>query len=245
LVKPFSKRYFKVVNNKLRLIRKSWKSLRKLLCSGKISESTYNEVYKIIKNDKSFLEKKRWNMIEKIKLNLEELDTIINSLEILFAKTEVNYAAGEISKEIYERDKRILSSGIEALKKRLKEMKGLLESAMGALPLTKEDLEKILSKVPASKAFYFYTDYGNYTGRCAQSLEEFAKVIKNIEVQSIRFHLKRGDFQSWIRYLGDRELAKRIDSLRDIDLNDEELREKVYTYVEERVRELRKLLSIL
>jgi tRNA acetyltransferase TAN1 len=56
-----------------------------------------------------------------------------------------------------------------------------------------------LKKVPKEKAFYFFTSIGNYTGKKASSPNEFLERIKEIDYESLDFHLYRGDFQKWFR----------------------------------------------
>jgi hypothetical protein len=58
--------------------------------------------------------------------------------------------------------------------------------------------DTVLKPVPREKAFYFYSDIGNYTGKSAASLKEFAEKIEDVDVKSLGFHLRRGDFENWI-----------------------------------------------
>ena len=66
-----------------------------------------------------------------------------------------------------------------------------------------------MKKVPREKGFYFFTSIGNYTGKEASSLQEFLEKIREIETESVEFHLDRGDFQKWFREVW------RIDKLAD------------------------------
>ena len=70
--------------------------------------------------------------------------------------------------------------------------------------------------------FHFFMPDGHYTGETALSLCSFLKDITHVDRESISFHLKRGDFQKWIRgTLGDNELAAEIAELEkfpDVDL---------------------------
>ncbi|MDH5754277.1 MAG: DUF5752 family protein [Candidatus Bathyarchaeota archaeon] len=101
------------------------------------------------------------------------------------------------------------------------------------------DSFKVLRKLSREDAFYFFTSIGNYTGRFARCLEEFLSVIKDVDVKSLEFHLKRGDFGKWIRLsIGDGELAERVGKLRDVGLKGDDLRRRLYNVVSERCREL-------
>ena len=72
--------------------------------------------------------------------------------------------------------------------------------------------KKILSSVSYEKGFHFFTDIGKETGEPAINLSGFYEELRVIELQSVRFHFQRKDFQNWVKnVLGDPELAQRID----------------------------------
>ncbi len=99
----------------------------------------------------------------------------------------------------------------------------------------------ILRIVPANHAFYFFTDSGQYTDRCSVCLADFCNAIQIIDVKSVEFHFKRGDFVIWIREtLGDNELANEI-NLVNKTLQGEELRTTIYKTVDARLIKLKKL----
>jgi len=98
---------------------------------------------------------------------------------------------------------------------------------------------KGLRNLSREGAFYFFTSIGNYTGRFARCLEEFLSVIKDVDVESLEFHLHRGDFEKWIKNgIGDCELAEKIGKFRDAELNGDDLRRSLCYVVSERCREL-------
>ena len=79
---------------------------------------------------------------------------------------------------------------------------------------------------------------GHYTGETAMSLCSFLRDMDGVDVQSIRFHFDRGDFQKWLRTtIGDGELARTIDKL-DKKISEENLREKLADIVQKRISEL-------
>jgi len=79
---------------------------------------------------------------------------------------------------------------------------------------------------------------GFYTGETAMSLCAFLRDLGRIDVQSIRFHFERGDFQKWIRItIGDEELAQRIDKL-DKQVSEETLQKQLTDVVQKRISEL-------
>ena len=79
---------------------------------------------------------------------------------------------------------------------------------------------------------------GHYTGETALSLCSFLRHMGSVDVQSIRFHFERGDFQKWIRTtIGDEELAQRIDRL-DKTVPQENLGQLLADVVQKRISEL-------
>jgi hypothetical protein len=101
-----------------------------------------------------------------------------------------------------------------------------------------ETAQKILRPVPYEQGFHFFMPDGHYTGETAMSLCAFLRDLGRIDVQSIRFHFERGDFQKWIRItIGDEELAQRIDKL-DKQVSEETLQKQLTDVVQKRISEL-------
>jgi hypothetical protein len=92
--------------------------------------------------------------------------------------------------------------------------------------------------VPYSQGFHFFLPDGHYTGETALSLCSFLRDLGSIDLQSIRFHFERADFQKWIRtIIGDEELAHRMDKL-DKKLPEETLQQQLTDIVQKRISEL-------
>ena len=105
-------------------------------------------------------------------------------------------------------------------------------------PIAKSTAEKILAPVPYAKGFHFFTSVGIYTGETAISLEHFSREIQTIPLESIEFHIKRGDFQKWIAgTLGDDELAEEIGCVEE-NLSGEPLRKRILKVINARITEL-------
>lgn len=95
------------------------------------------------------------------------------------------------------------------------------------------------SKTDQVAPFYFYIDIGKYAGMSASSYEEFLTCIKKIDTKSLSFHLKRGDFEKWVsNILNDKELAKKIEKIKNQKLWGQALRNRLYHAVSERQEEL-------
>jgi NDP-sugar pyrophosphorylase family protein len=78
---------------------------------------------------------------------------------------------------------------------------------------------------PMEKAFYFYTDFGQYTGLLATSIEGFVDALERVPIESIEFHTKRRDYERWTRgVLGSNELADAIENFRRTTVTGEALR---------------------
>ncbi len=94
-----------------------------------------------------------------------------------------------------------------------------------------------IQTVDYEKGFHFFNGSGNYEGETATSLVTFQFILESINIDSIKYHMGRGDFQKWIReVLCDDALAKKID---DINLNipDQELRSELINSVKESLKE--------
>ncbi len=101
-----------------------------------------------------------------------------------------------------------------------------------------EKAQKILSPVPYERGFHFFAPDGHYSGETATSLCSFLSDLKHLDIQSIRFHFERRDFQKWLRTtIGDEELAQKIDEI-DKTTPDEPLRQQLSETVQKRISEL-------
>ena len=94
-------------------------------------------------------------------------------------------------------------------------------------------------ELPPEKAFYFYRNLGEPLGVSASTLVEFQKKLANVEPASVKFHVERGDFQNWLRMLGEVDSAEKIDGLKGKGTLPEEMRGRVATLVAESLRSKR------
>jgi hypothetical protein len=103
--------------------------------------------------------------------------------------------------------------------------------------------ERILAPVNPERAFYFYAGMGEPVGTAANSLREFVEKAKTVQAKSLEFHLGRGDFENWVRMLGDPELVKALVKLRGSGLSGEKLRAELVRVIQTRVRQLQRSVS--
>jgi len=107
---------------------------------------------------------------------------------------------------------------------------GLVRKIGGGYGITEKGKAILKAITPVSKdmAFHFYTDVGHPTGFSAESLKEFYEIIKRVTVESLEFHLYRGDFENWINAaFKDAALAGKLASLKNSGLKGEELKKEI------------------
>jgi hypothetical protein len=108
------------------------------------------------------------------------------------------------------------------------------KKALGVPKIDREDARTILAQVQQSKSFHFYASLGKPLSLRASSLQDFCDNIEKVNVDSIEFHVNRGDFEAWFAGLGDVELAKKAALLKEKKMVGEELRLRLYEIVDKR-----------
>ena len=104
--------------------------------------------------------------------------------------------------------------------------------------LDSEDSSKILRTVPIPEGFHFYKGVGEPTSVIATGLSSFIEKLESVDLNSVDFHFKHGDFEKWISHvLGDQVLSERIGSI-DRETHGNELKRKLTATVNNRIREL-------
>ncbi len=82
--------------------------------------------------------------------------------------------------------------------------------------------------LPDDKAFHFFRSEGEYLWIKARNVRELLEHLEHIPVESVMFHLHRGDLQSWLRNMfGLDELASELDSIAKEPVGGEEKRRLV------------------
>lgn len=110
--------------------------------------------------------------------------------------------------------------------------------AVGALP---EMAKKVFLPVPLDKCFLFYVGSGTdkFTGMSACNLSDFREKAQTVNVESLEFHVRRGDVEKWIRdVLGDEKLADEIKRVRSMGLDGEVLRTRFLEILDSRIKQL-------
>jgi mannose-1-phosphate guanylyltransferase/phosphomannomutase len=109
--------------------------------------------------------------------------------------------------------------GSEIMARKVETKKGNKKEAVKSSTLTSKN-EKGQMQVSPEKAFYFWSD-DHFLGVRASSLEEFAKVLEEVDPTSIRYHLSRGDFQNWLT--NELEEPALAEALNKVDANQSDL----------------------
>ncbi|MCK5562738.1 alpha-amylase, partial [Candidatus Bathyarchaeota archaeon] len=112
------------------------------------------------------------------------------------------------------------------------------------LELEKPELaaKRILRQIPVGKGFTFFYKLGQPTDWTVHSLDDFYSALKDVAFKSIRFHLKRGDFERWLRQVvGDDKLADELVDVSKKKIKGRKLRKSVLDLVKARIKELKEM----
>lgn len=112
-----------------------------------------------------------------------------------------------------------------------------------AIPHIRHLHKYLRATLPEWKWFYFHEPDGRFLGRAAASLWEFRQALGEVSLESLQFHLRRGDFEHWLlKVLHDEELARRLHKISNRDLEGEALRRALLSAVIDRYEELEALI---
>jgi Mn-dependent DtxR family transcriptional regulator len=112
---------------------------------------------------------------------------------------------------------------------------GFLRKVGGGFGLTEKGRTalKMFTSVSNETSFHFYVEIDKPMGFAAHSMEEFYRFVKQVVVDSLEFHLYRGDFENWFRDVcKDLELAEAFGALKTEGLKGEELRKALLNAID-------------
>lgn len=98
-----------------------------------------------------------------------------------------------------------------------------------------------MASVVANEPFLFYTGVGEkyFTGEMTLSLKGFAKLLQRVNIESLEFHNRRGDFEIWAtNSLHDKPLAEQLKKIRLSRLKGTPLRKSLIKIAKVRHKEL-------
>jgi len=110
---------FEKINTELDLTKRKKETLDDLLGSGRISQTTYDCLYKDLNEDINQIEIRRKALAQKMTSKLSELEEQLQTLEFFLANSEMAHAAGEINDELHAKESSALNLGLEATKQEL------------------------------------------------------------------------------------------------------------------------------
>lgn len=92
-----------------------------------------------------------------------------------------------------------------------------------------------MSKSVSNNQAFWFCSHNKWIGQIAHNLDEFAKEIKVVPVDSLEFHLRdnKNDFEAWlINIMQEKRLAKRVAKIKKQDLKGEDLRKSLISLFE-------------
>ena len=113
------KHSFKRLNEEYELAKKKKQALDNLFETGRISQSTRDSFNNEIDVVITEIEKQQQDLLTKMQLKTQELESQIKTLEMLLANYEIQHVVGEIDEEIYQREINLLTTGLETAKHEL------------------------------------------------------------------------------------------------------------------------------
>ena len=108
------------------------------------------------------------------------------------------------------------------------------KKALGIPDVNSENAKALLADKPDDDSFNFYAGLGKPLGLQACGLQDFCNKIVNVNSACIVFHTSRGDFEAWFAGLGDVELAKKTELLKEKKMDGEELRSRLTELIRNR-----------
>ncbi len=112
---------------------------------------------------------------------------------------------------------------------------GFLRKVGGGFGITEKGRTALKMFTPVSNeiSFLFYVEVDKPIGFTAHSMGEFYRFIKQVIVDSLEFHLYRGDFENWLKDVcKDSELAEAFVALKTEGLKGEDLREALLEVID-------------
>ncbi len=116
------------------------------------------------------------------------------------------------------------------------------KEALGIPKATRETAMGILAQSHRGKAFQFYSDLDKPLNLYADGVKDFLEKIPKVTVQSLEFHLNRGDFENWFKNIGDVETPKKLALLKKKEVGGENLRSCLQEMIVSRYTELSMLI---
>ncbi len=147
----------------------------------------------------------------------EEQFKVLKTLSEATSRMDINMFSKKVNLNPNQTIQQIQDLAKEGFLQRIGGGYGMTEKGKAAI--------KAFTPVPEEMGFHFYFGINQPTDLTAKTLEEFYKAIKQVSVDSLEFHLYRGDFENWLKEAcKEPELANEIGGVKAAGLKGEELR---------------------
>src|SRR4030042_4031222 len=110
---------FKRLSEEYEIAKKKKQALDNLFETGRISQSTRDSFNDEITSAIVEIEKQQKDLLAKMQLKIQGLESQIKTLETLLANSEIQHVVGEIDEEIYQHEIILLSTGLDTAKHEL------------------------------------------------------------------------------------------------------------------------------
>lgn len=156
----------------------------------------------------------------------EEALTVLRELSKLSNRMDLNSFSNQVNLTPNETIFQIQQLAKEGFLQKVGNGYGITEKGKNAL--------KVLTPVPEELGFQFYYSLDRPAGLFIDTLEDFYIVIKQVNVESLEFHLYRGDFENWLKDgFKDPQLASEFGTVRTFGVKGEELRSELLKVLDE------------
>ena len=102
---------------------------------------------------------------------------------------------------------------------------------LGVPEISKKFARDLLIGKFSGNIFNFYLALHEPIDLKAYNLQSLVSAIKTAPIQSIEFHIRRGDFKVWLQGIGDLDLANKIELLENSNLSGELLRQELHVTI--------------
>jgi predicted transcriptional regulator len=151
------------------------------------------------------------------KLLKEEQFKVLKTLSEATNRMDLNMLAEKVNLNPNQTMQQVQELAKEGFLQRVGGGYGMTEKGKAAL--------RVFAQVPKDMGFHFCHGVDRPTDFTAQSLEEFYRLVNQVSVDSLEFHLYRGDFENWLKEaVKDPDFADKIAGAKAVGLKGEDLR---------------------
>jgi predicted transcriptional regulator len=147
----------------------------------------------------------------------EEQFKVLKALSEATSRMDINMFANKVNLDPNQTIQKVQELAKEGFLQKVGSGFGITAKGKAAL--------KAFVPVPEGMGFHFYNGVDQPTDITAKTLREFHEDIKKVSVDSLEFHIYRGDFENWLKdACKESEFAQEVGVVKDADLKGEELR---------------------